>query len=51
MITNENPKLEVPTGVESEKATNTKAVKFIDEDKMYIFVNGKLYDATGKVVK
>lgn len=51
MITNENPKLEVPTGMESTKEIGTKAMKFIDEDKMYIFVNGRLYDATGKVVK
>lgn len=51
MITNENPKLEVPTGMESTKEIGTKALKFIDEDKMYIFVNGRLYDATGKVVK
>ena len=51
MITNENPKLEGPTGMESTKEIGTKAMKFIDEDKMYIFVNGRLYDATGKVVK
>ncbi len=51
MITNENPKLEVPTGVESEKATNTKAVKFIDEDKMYIMINGRVYSADGALVK
>lgn len=51
LITNENPKLEVPTGMESTKEIGTKAMKFIDEDKMYIFVNGRLYDATGKVVK
>ena len=30
---------------------DAKAVKFINHDQMYIFVNGLLYDATGKVVK
>ena len=29
---------------------NAKAVKFIKDDKIFIFVNGMLYDATGKIV-
>ncbi len=29
---------------------NAKAVKFIKDDKIFIFVNGILYDATGKMV-
>ncbi|MEE0951781.1 MAG: InlB B-repeat-containing protein [Paludibacteraceae bacterium] len=29
---------------------NAKAVKFIKDDKIFIFVNGTLYDATGKMV-
>ena len=29
---------------------NAKAVKFIKDDKIFIFVNGMLYDATGKMV-
>lgn len=36
----------------NEKISNeVKPIKFIKEDKLFIWVNGVLYDATGKVVK
>ncbi len=44
---------EVATGVESSSGSldRSKAKKLLIEDKMFIIVNGMLYDATGKVVK
>ena len=45
---------EVATGVgevPSDDVQGTKAKKLLIEDKMYILLNGALYDATGKVVK
>ena len=44
---------EVATGVgeTSDSSVKGKAKKFINNGKMYIFVNGILYDATGKVVR
>ena len=44
---------EVATGVESTSGSldRSKAKKLLIEDKMFIMVNGMLYDATGKVVK
>lgn len=44
----------VATGVEETQACEkpeAKAIKFLKDEKVFIFVNGKLYDATGKVVK
>lgn len=44
----------VATGVEETQANEkpeAKAIKFLKDEKVFIFVNGKLYDATGKVVK
>ena len=44
---------EVTTSIEStsDNSLKGKAKKFINNGKMYIFVNGILYDATGKVVR
>ena len=44
----------VATGVEETQANEkpeAKAIKFLKDEKVFIFVNGKLYDATGKMVK
>lgn len=44
----------VATGVEETQANEkpeAKAIKFLKDEKVFIFVNGKLYDATGKIVK
>lgn len=44
----------VATGVEETQASEkpeAKAIKFLKDEKVFIFVNGKLYDATGKIVK
>lgn len=42
---------QIATGVDNSNAgEGAKAVKFIKEDKMFIFMNGTLYDATGKMV-
>ena len=44
---------QVATGIEptSGSLDRSKANKLLIEDKMFIMVNGMLYDATGKVVK
>lgn len=45
---------EVATGVgevPSDQVQGTKAKKLLIENKMFIMVNGMLYDATGKIVK
>ena len=43
---------QIATGVGGVQDDNdAKAVKFIKDDKLYIFMRGVLYDATGKVVK
>ena len=42
---------QIATGTEHiNTGENAKAVKFIKDDKIFIFVNGMLYDATGKMV-
>lgn len=42
---------DISTGVgNTTTGENAKAVKFIKDDKIFIFVNGILYDATGKMV-
>ena len=42
---------QIATGTEHiNTGENAKAVKFIKDDKIFIFVNGTLYDATGKMV-
>ena len=45
--------LETPTGVEptSDSSLKGRAKKLLINDKMYILLNGKLYDATGKAVR
>ena len=40
----------VATGVDNTHSETEKAVKFIYQDKMYIFIRGVLYDAAGKRV-
>ena len=42
---------QVPTGVTDLDSEAPKARKVIYNDKMYIFNNGRVYDAQGKVVK
>ena len=45
---------QITTGVEDAQEDNvrsTKAVKFIENDKLYILLNGVLYDGTGKRAK
>ncbi|MBR4704261.1 MAG: InlB B-repeat-containing protein [Paludibacteraceae bacterium] len=51
ILTRKNP--QVATGVEptSDSSLKGRAKKLLIEDKMFIMVNGMLYDATGKVVK
>ena len=42
---------QIATGVDNSNAgEGAKAVKFIKEDKMFIFMNGVLYDGLGKMV-
>lgn len=41
----------IGTGCENIENESTKVKKFIVDDKLFILVNGLLYDATGKVVK
>lgn len=50
ILTRNNP--QTPTDIGNGEASgNMRAKKFILNDKMYIMINGLLYDATGKVVK
>lgn len=42
---------ETPTGLFDVQTDNTRAIKFIYRDNMYILLNGNVYDATGKRVK
>ena len=42
---------QTPTGCENITGETDNAVKFINNNKMFIFVRGILYDATGKVIK
>ena len=50
MLTRQAP--QVPTDIGNGEASGgARAKKFILNDKMYIMINGLLYDATGKVVK
>ena len=45
---------QVATGIENDKVTNDEMMqirKFIYQDKIYILFNGRIYDATGKLVK
>ena len=41
----------IPTGCDNTGAEGPKAKKFIADDKVYILLNGVLYDLMGKVVK
>ena len=50
ILTRNNP--QTPTDIGNGEASGgARAKKFILNDKMYIMINGLLYDATGKVVK
>lgn len=50
ILTRRGPQIE--TGIEpTSDGESAKARKLLIEDKMYILLNGMLYDATGKVVK
>ncbi len=40
-----------PTGIENESVKANGAVKFFENGKLFIFRNGRLYDATGLLVK
>jgi hypothetical protein len=40
-----------PTGIENESVKANGAVKFFEDGKLFIFRNGRLYDATGLLVK
>ncbi len=52
VITRKNPQVATGVGeVPSDQVQGTRARKLLIEDKMFIMVNGMLYDATGKVVK
>lgn len=42
---------ETPTGLFDVQTDNTRAIKFIYRDNMYILLNGNVYDATGKRVR
>ena len=42
---------QTPTGIENDAVKTNGAVKFIEDGKLFIFRNGKLYDATGALVK
>ena len=42
---------EVTTDIEGAGQVDDKPIKFIYNDKMYILMRGKIYDATGKFVK
>jgi hypothetical protein len=52
VLTRKSP--QITTGIDNVQSGNvqgTRARKILIEDKMYILINGMLYDATGKVVK
>lgn len=52
IITRKSPQIATGGGnVQSDDVQGTKARKLIIEDKMFIMVDGKLFDATGKAVK
>ena len=52
IITRKSPQIATGGGnVQSDDVQGTKARKLIIEDKMFIMVDGKLFDATGKMVK
>jgi hypothetical protein len=40
-----------PTGIENSYQDGVKAVKFLEDDKLFILRGGKLYNATGALVK
>lgn len=40
-----------PTGIENKYQDGVKAVKFLEDGKLFILRSGKLYDATGALVK
>ena len=48
LLTRRAPTIE--TGVDNTRHETDRAVKFIYQDKMYIFIRGVLYDAAGKRV-
>jgi hypothetical protein len=52
ILTRKSPQIATGVGnVSGDEVQGTKAKKLLIEDKMFIMVNGVLYDATGKVVK
>ena len=52
VLTRNAPQIATGVGeVPSDQVQGTKAKKLLIENKMFIMVNGMLYDATGKVVK
>ena len=52
IITRKSPQIATGGGnVQSDDVQSTKARKLILDQKIYILVNGMLYDATGKMVK
>jgi hypothetical protein len=52
ILTRKSPQITTGVGnVSGDEVQGTKAKKLLIEDKMFIMVNGMLYDATGKIVK
>ncbi len=52
VLTRKAPQIATGVGnVSGDEVQGTKAKKLLIEDKMFIMVNGVLYDATGKIVK
>ena len=52
ILTRKSPQIATGVGnVSGDEVQGTKAKKLLIEDKMFIMVNGVLYDATGKIVK
>jgi len=52
ILTRKAPQIATGVGnVSGDEVQGTKAKKLLIEDKMFIMVNGVLYDATGKIVK
>jgi len=52
ILTRRGPQIATGVGeVPSDQVQGTKAKKLLIENKMYILLNGALYDATGKAVK
>ena len=51
ILTRKAPQIATGTEPTSDSSLKGRAKKLLVEDKMYILLNGMLYDATGKVVK